>query len=62
MEYSHGYSPFFGVRSSALEFPFDRFRLFTIAPIVRREVCSIQAIAIVPIVRVVHNRSKSVSI
>ena len=43
-------------------FPYDRFKIYMIAPIVRIELSSIQAIEVVPIVRVVCGRPGSVSI
>ena len=43
-------------------FPYDRFKIYTIAPIVRIELNSIQAIEVVSVVRVVCDRLGSVSI
>ena len=40
----------------------DRFKIYTIVPIVRIELSSIQAIEIVPVVRVVCDRLGNVSI
>ena len=43
-------------------FPYDRFKIYTIVPIVRIELNSIQAIEVVSVVRVVCDRLGSVSI
>ena len=43
-------------------FPYDRFKIYTIIPIVRIELNSIQAIEVVSVVRVVCDRPGSVSI
>ena len=43
-------------------FPYDRFKIYTIVPIVRIELNSIQASEVVSVVRVVHDRLGSVSI
>ena len=43
-------------------FPYDRFKLYTIVPIVRVELNSIQTIEVVAIVRVFCDRPGSVSI
>ena len=42
-------------------FPYDRFKIYMIVPIVRIELNSIQAIEVVSVVRVVCNRLGSVS-
>ena len=43
-------------------FPYDRFKIYTIVPIVRIELNSIQAIEVVSVVRIVCDRLSSVSI
>ena len=43
-------------------FPYDRFKIYMIVPIVRIELNSIQAIEVVSVVRVVCDRLGSVSI
>ena len=43
-------------------FPHDRFKLYTIVPIVRIELNSVQAIKLVSVVRVFCSRPGSVSI
>ena len=43
-------------------FPYDRFKIYTIVPIIRIELNSIQAIEVVSVVRVVCDRLGSVSI
>ena len=42
-------------------FPYDRFKIYTIVPIVRIELNSIQAIKVVSVVRIVCDRPGSVS-
>ena len=43
-------------------FPYDRFKIYMIVPIVRIELNSIQVIKVVSVVRVICNRLGSVSI
>ena len=43
-------------------FPYDRFKIYTIVPIVRIELNSIRAIEVVSVVQVVYDRLGSVSI
>ena len=48
--------------SSLRAFPYDRFKIYLIVPIVRIELNSIQAVEVVSVVRVVCDRLGSVSI
>ena len=52
----------FDLLSSLRALPYDRFKIYTIFPIVRMETNSIQAIEVVPIVQVVCDRPGNVSI
>ena len=47
--------------SNLRAFPYDRFKIYTIIPIVRIELNSIQATEVVSVVRVVCDRPGSVS-